>query len=80
MYTDGEDEGKTAMGDSASVVALDTRNRPPAFEDQDEDTDGVQNDETTREVAENTTAPGNVGDPVTATDPAPNMRRRWITR
>ena len=36
------------------------------------DTMGVQNDETTREVAEDTAASGNVGIPVTATDPAPN--------
>ena len=52
----------------------DTRNKPPAFDDQDDDTDGVQNDETTREVAENTAAPGNVnvGSPVTATDSDPN--------
>ena len=41
MYTDGEDEGKTANGDSAHPVALDTRNKPPAFDDQDEDTTGV---------------------------------------
>ena len=54
------------------MVAVDTRNRPPAFDDQDEDTMGVQNDETTREVAENTAASVNVGSPVTATDPAPN--------
>ena len=33
---------------------------------------GVQNDETTRKVAEDTAADGNVGSPVTATDPAPN--------
>ena len=72
MYTDGEDEGKTAMGTSVNMVAVDTRNRPPAFDDQDDDTMGVQNDETTREVAENTASPGTVGSPVAATDPAPN--------
>ena len=71
-YTDGQGEAKTAMGQSANVVAVDTRNKPPAFDDQDEDTTGVQNDETTREVAEDTEASGNVGSPVTATDPAPN--------
>ena len=73
-YTDGHGEDKTAMGTSANEVALDTRNRPPVFDDQDEDTMGVQNDEATREVAENTAAPGNVnvGSPVTATDPDPN--------
>ena len=81
MYTDGQGEGKTAMGALEIIVAVDTRNRPPAFDDQDEDTMGVQNDETTREVAENTkaaddadpdVATDNVGSPVTATDPAPN--------
>ena len=63
---------KTANGTSANEVAVDTRNRAPVFDDQDDDTDGVQNDETTREVAENTAAPGNVGSPVTATDSDPN--------
>ena len=72
MYTDGHGEEKTAMGESDNPVDEDTRNEPPAFDDQDEDTMGVQNDETTREVAENTAADGNVGSPVTATDPAPN--------
>ena len=74
MYTDGEGEDKTANGTSANLVEVDTRNRAPVFDDQDDDTDGVQNDETTREVAENTAAPGNVnvGSPVTATDPDPN--------
>ena len=85
MYTDGEGEGKTAMGESANTVAVDTRNRAPVFDDQDDDTEGVQNDETTREVAENTKAVAaddvalendetddNVGSPVTATDPDPN--------
>ena len=72
MYTDGQGETKTAMGESEHPVDEDTRNRPPAFDDQDDDTMGVQNEETTREVAENTAAPGNVGSPVTATDPAPN--------
>ena len=36
MYTDGQGEGKTAMGQSVNMVAVDTRNRPPAFDDQDE--------------------------------------------
>ena len=70
MYTDGHDEDKMADGMSANAVALDTRNRAPVFDDQDDDTKGVQNDETTREVAENSNA--NVGSPVTATDPDPN--------
>ena len=72
MYTDGEDEEKTAMGESDNEVDEDTRNEPPAFDDQDEDTMGVQNDETTREVAENTAVSDDVSSPVTATDPAPN--------
>ena len=84
MYSDGEgattmdsngvEVPKTANGTSANGVAVDTRNRAPVFDDQDDDTEGVQNDETTREVAENTAAPGNVnvGSPVTATDSDPN--------
>ena len=56
MYTDGQGEDKTANGTSANEVAVDTRNKAPVFDDQDDDTDGVQNDETTREVAENTKA------------------------
>ena len=86
MYTDGHGETKTAMGESANAVDEDTRNRPPAFDDQDDDTKGVQNDETTRSVAENTKAASpsddaadatdvvtdNVGSPVTASDPDPN--------
>ena len=35
---------------SANMVAFDTRNKPPVFVDQDTDTDGVQNTETTRKV------------------------------
>ena len=73
MYTDGEGEDKTEMGMSTNVVAVDTRNRAPVFDDQDDDTKGVQNDETTREVAENSEA--GVGSPVTATDSDPNSDR-----
>ena len=36
------------MGESANAVAADTRNKAPVFDDQDEDTDGVQNEVTTR--------------------------------
>ena len=60
----------------------DTRNRAPVFEDQDTETDGVQNTETTRKVEENAVAvddpvdaedaKDNVGHPVTANDPDPN--------
>ena len=85
MYTDGEEEGKTANGTSANAVALDTRNRAPVFDDQDDDTDGVQNEVTTRKVGENTKAVAvddvageddqpadNVGAAVTATDSDPD--------
>ena len=71
---------------ASSVVAEDTRNRAPVFEDQDAETDGVQNESTTRKVAENTEAVAaddaladdaedvadNVGSVITATDPDPN--------
>ena len=38
------------------MVAVDTRNSAPVFEDQDTETDGVQNESTTRKVTENTKA------------------------
>ena len=47
---------KTAMEPAAMMVAVDTRNRAPVFDDQDTETDGVQNTETTRKVEENTKA------------------------
>ena len=85
MYADGQGNDKTAMGTSANAVDEDTRNRAPVFDDQDDDTAGVQNETATREVAENTEAivaddstsadsdtTDNVGNPVTATDPDPN--------
>ena len=83
-YTDGHDSGKSATGAAATAVVVDTRNRAPVFEDQDPDTDGDQNESTTRKVAENTKAVAaddaidtddtgdNVGSVVTATDPDPN--------
>ena len=86
-YTDGEAAGKSMGGAAANVVAVDTRNRAPVFEDQDVEADGVQNESTTRNVGENTkalageadddTADGdetaaNVGGVVTAKDPDPN--------
>ena len=37
-------------------VERDTRNKPPAFDDQDRDMDGVQNSMATRKVEENTEA------------------------
>ena len=85
-YTDGHGSGKSAEGEASSMVAVDTRNRAPVFEDQDAKTDGVQNESTTREVEENTKAVAaddalandsenvadNVDSVVTATDPDPN--------
>ena len=87
-YFDGESasdatDKETAMEPAASPVDADTRNKPPAFEDQDPDTDGVQNTMTTRKVEENTEADAsddsatddggdNVGSAVMAEDPDPN--------
>ena len=85
-YTDGEGDDKFASGASTNVVAADTRNKAPVFADQDTETDGVQNTETTRKVEENTKADAaddtllldddnatdNVGGVVMATDPDPN--------
>ena len=85
-YTDGHGSGKSEEGAASSVVAVDTRNRAPVFEDQDAETDGVQNESTTRKVGENTEAVAaddalanasedvadNVGGVITATDPDPN--------
>ena len=58
-YTDAkentdEDTKDIARAASANPVARDTRNRAPVFADQDGDTPGVQNETTTRKVAENT--------------------------
>ena len=78
---------------SANVVAVDTRNRAPVFEDQDAETDGVQNESTTRKVGENTEAVAaddalanasedvadNVGAVVMATDPDPNAETPTYT-
>ena len=80
MYTDGQGAMKFAVREAANMVAVDTRNKPPAFVDQDMETDGVQNESTVRTVVENSEAlddstdePGdNVGSVVMATDPDPN--------
>ena len=74
-YTDGQgEESKSAVGEAVKAVAFDTRNKAPVFNDQDTETDGVQNTETTRKVEENRTRKlmDNVGSPVTANDPDPN--------
>ena len=94
-YTDGHDSGKMAEIASANMVALDTRNKPPVFADQDTETDGVQNESTTRKVDENTkalagsddddaadatdAAGDNVGAVVVATDPDPNAETPTYT-
>ena len=92
-YTDGHGSGKTADQGSANDVAEDTRNKPPAFADQDAETDGVQNDMATRKVDENTEAVAaddaladgsedvadNVGAVVMATDPDPNAETPTYT-
>ena len=69
-YTDGKG-ADSAVRESASTVAVDTRNKAPVFPDQEPDTDGDQLDQE-RSVAEDATADadadGNVGGPVTATD------------
>ena len=88
MYTDGQGDMKSAVGEAANEVAADTRNKAPVFADQDMETDGVQNDSATRTVEENTkalagsddddasdatdVADDNVGSPVMAEDPDPN--------
>ena len=72
MYTDPQGPDKMASVASAQGVAADTRNKAPVFDDQDgDDTNGIQNTEATRTIAENAAADIalNGGGPVTATDP-----------
>ena len=57
-YTDGHGPGKTAQAASTQAVRAGA-NRPPEFDSAT----------ATREVPENTEAGGNIGAPVTATDP-----------
>ena len=65
-YTDGHDEGKSAMATSAHAVqAINLPNATPEFADDDADTSGAQ---TTRMVEENTSAGEDVGLPVAAED------------
>ena len=65
-YTDGHDEGKSAMATSAHTVqAINLPNATPEFADDDADTSGTQ---TTRMVEENTAAGVDVGLPVKAED------------
>ena len=79
-YTDGQDVPdadaggkKTAMKPAGKVVALDTRNKAPVFDDQDTETDGVQNESTPGEVEENTKAIATDGDMTDSTDPSDNV-------
>ena len=82
MYTDGEAGMKSAVGATANVTAVDTRNRAPMFEDQDSEADGDQSESTTIMVEENKeadtsddvtdVATDNVGSPINANDPDPN--------
>ena len=69
-YTDAQGPEKAAAGPSVNSVAADTRNKAPAFPDQDAEMEGTQNTETEREIAENSDAGTslNGGGPVTATD------------
>ncbi len=65
-YTDLEGPDKTATITS-TAVAEDTRNKAPVFDDQDGETEGTQNTEAERTVAESPTA-STVGDAVSAED------------
>ena len=69
-YTDGQGSGKTAfvtLSEEAKVV-VDNRNKAPAYDDLDTETEGRQTDQT-REVKENAEAGAIVGAVVTADDP-----------
>ena len=64
-YTDGEGSGKEAHATTGNAVEF--PNNPPVFPDQDPDTDGDQ-DDATREIAENTATGEDIGAPFTAAD------------
>ena len=71
--TENRDESRDkAYKVSANVVGEDTRNLPPEFVDQDDETPGTQNQTAVRNVSENTEAGMNVGNSVTAKDLDPN--------
>ena len=68
-YTDPQGPEHTEAGPSANPVAADTRNKAPVFDDQDDETDGLQNTEAERMVAEDAEVGDSVdGGPVTVTD------------
>ena len=55
-YTDRQGADKVAENDPAVAVQLDIRNKAPVFDDQDDETEGTQNTETERTVAEKSAA------------------------
>ena len=68
-YNDGEGEDRTAFKTSElAVQPKNINNVAPAFGDQDSATPGIQEDETTRSVLENSDADMDVGGPVEAAD------------
>ena len=69
-YTDAQGPGKMADFAYTNDVAADTRNKAPEFPDQDDKTEGTQNTEAERTIAENSDAGTalNGGGPVAATD------------
>ena len=72
-YNDGQGIiMKMAVGAAAAPVVEDTRNKPPAFGDQDKKTSGTQNETATREVEENTKALAGAANTDTADDDADN--------
>ena len=70
----GTPEDESLIKDVASttsaleVVVMAVGNQPPVFNDLDPDTDGVQNTQATRKVAERSSPGTHVGSPVQATD------------
>ena len=69
MYDDGEDDDKTARGESfRSVRSAPSSNSAPVFPDQIPATQAIDKTQT-RELAENTPAGTNLGAPVEANDP-----------
>ena len=70
MYTDGHGPDKMEDVAAANMVAVDTRNTPPAFVDQDMETDGDQSESTERKVEENTKALAGTDDDDAAADEA----------
>ena len=72
MYTDRLGSGKSAEV-ASMAVDRDTRNKPPVFEDQDDQTDGVQNEMAMREVEESAEAVPTDDDATTDDDMGDNV-------